>query len=479
MAGFIEEADRGQLSLLPGSLDDWVGKDNPVRVIDAFVDGLDLKKLGFETVEPLDIGRPGYHPSIHLKLYIYGYLYRVQSSRRLERECHRNLEVMWLLGRLAPDHKTIADFRKDNGAAIKKACGQFVELCRSLGLLSKGSVAIDGSKFKAVNNRDKNFTEAKVEKRRTQLEESVARYLAQLDTADRQEPSETIELKKTHLKEKLEKLKSEMDKLAAIEQQVLASPDKQISLTDPDSRSMATSGRGSGIVGYNVQIAVDTEHHLIVHHEVTNVGTDRAQLASTATAAKEALGVDKLEAVADRGYFNGEEIKACDDAGITVTLPKPMTSSAKSAGRFGKQDFVYKPQEDVYVCPAGEKLTYRFTAEEHGQKLRRYWTDACHTCPIKAQCTTGKERRITRWEHEGVVEAVQERLDKNPDAMRTRRETVEHPFGTMKMRMGATHFLCTTLPKVATEMALCVLTYNLTRVLNIVGVEKIMEAIAA
>jgi transposase len=479
MAGFIEEADRGQFSLLPGSLDDWVDKDNPVRVIDAFVDGLDLKKLGFDTVEPLDIGRPGYHPSVHLKLYIYGYLYRVQSSRRLERECHRNLEVMWLLGRLAPDHKTIADFRKDNGAAIKKVCGKFVELCRSLGLLSKGSVAIDGSKFKAVNNRDKNFTEAKVEKRRTQLEESVARYLAQLDTADRQEPSETIDLKKTHLKEKLEKLKSEMQKLEAIEQQVLASPDKQISLTDPDSRSMATSGRGSGVVGYNVQIAVDTEHHLIVHHEVTNVGTDRAQLASAATAAKEALGVDKLEAVADRGYFNGEEIKACDDAGITVTLPKPMTSGAKSAGRFGKQDFVYLADEDVYRCPAGEKLKYRFTAEEHGQKLHRYWTDACRTCPIKAQCTTGRERRITRWEHEEVVEAVQERLDKNPDAMRSRRETVEHPFGTMKMRMGATHFPCTTLPKVATEMALCVLTYNLTRILNIVGVEKIMEAIAA
>jgi transposase len=479
MAGFIEEADRGQLSLLPGSLDDWVGKDNPVRVIDAFVDGLDLKKLGFETVEPLDIGRPGYHPSIHLKLYIYGYLYRVQSSRRLERECHRNLEVMWLLGRLAPDHKTIADFRKDNGAAIKKVCGQFVELCRSLGLLSKASVAIDGSKFKGVNNRDKNFTQAKVEKRRTQLEESVARYLAQLDTADRQDPSDSIELKKTHLKEKLEKLKSEMQKLEAIEKQVLASPDKQISLTDPDSRSMATSGRGSGVVGYNVQIAVETEHHLIVHHDVTNVGSDRSQLASTATAAKEALGVQTLEAVADRGYFNGEEIKACDDAGITVTLPKPMTSGAKSAGRFGKQDFVYKPQEDIYVCPAGEKLTYRFTAEEHGQRLRRYWTDACHTCPIKAQCTTGRERRITRWEHEAVVEDVQKRLDKNPDAMRTRRETVEHPFGTMKMRMGATHFLCKTLPKVATEMALCVLTYNLTRILNIVGVAKIMEAIAA
>jgi transposase len=479
MAGYIEEADRGQLSLLPGSLDDWVDKDNPVRVIDAFVEALDLRGLGFETAEPLDIGRPGYHPSVHLKLYIYGYLYRVQSSRRLERECHRNLEVMWLLGRLAPDFKTIADFRKDNGPAIKRVCAQFVALCRRMGLLTKASVAIDGSKFKAVNNRDKNFTRAKVERRRTQLEQSVSRYLSQLDTADRQDPSETVELKKTHLKEKLEKLKSEMAKLEGIERQVEASPDKQISLTDPDSRSMATSGRGSGVVGYNVQTAVDTEHHLIVAHEVTNVGSDRSQLTNTATAAKEALGVDKLEAVADRGYFNGEEIKACDDAGITVTLPKPMTSGAKSAGRFGKQDFVYLAEENAYRCPAGEKLIYHYTNEENGQRLHRYWTNACHTCALKAKCTEGNERRITRWEHEAVVEAVQKRLDENPDAMRTRRETVEHPFGTIKMRMGATHFLCKTLPKVATEMALCVLTYNFTRVLNIVGVETMMAAIAA
>ena len=479
MAGFIEEVDRGQLSLLPGSLDDWVDKDNPVRVIDAFVDALDLKDLGFETAEPLGIGRPGYHPAIHLKLYIYGYLYRVQSSRRLERECQRNLEVMWLLGRLAPDFKTIADFRKDNGPAIKKVCARFVELCREMGLLAKASVAIDGSKFKAVNNRDKNFTKAKVERRRTQLEESVARYLSQLDTADRQEPSETVELKKTRLKDKLEKLKSELQKLETIGNQVAASPDGQISLTDPDSRSMATSGRGSGVVGYNVQTAVDTEHHLIVAHEVTNVGSDRSQLASTANAAKEALGVDKLEAVADRGYYNSTEIKACDDVGVTVTLPKPMTSGAKSAGRFGKQDFVYNPVDDVYRCPAGEKLTYRYTNVEDGKTMRRYWTNTCPKCPLKSKCTTGTERRIPRWEHEDVLEAAQKRLDDNPDAMRTRRETVEHPYGTIKMRMGATHFLCKTLPKVATEMALFVLTYNLTRVLNIVGVEKLMEAITA
>ena len=242
---------------------------------------------------------------------------------------------------------------------------------------------------------------------------------------------------------------------------------------------MATSGRGSGMVGYNVQAAVDTTNHLIVAHEVTNVGTDKAQLANVAGQAKEALHTDKLEAVADRGYFKGEEVLACEEAGITVTLPKPQTSGAKSKGRFGKQDFVYLPSEDAYRCPAGEKLKYYFTAEENGQQMRRYWTNACRTCPIKAQCTTAEQRRITRWEHEHVVEAVQERLDKNPDAMRVRRSTVEHPFGTLKMRMGATHFLMKTLPKVATEMALNVLGYNLTRMLNIVGTTALVAAIQA
>jgi len=281
MRRFIEEADRGQWTFLPESLDDWVCEDNPVRAIDAFVDALDLAELGFK-VEPAVTGRPSFHPSVHVKLYIYGYVNRVQSSRRLEREASRNLEVMWLLGRLVPDDKVIADFRKDNGPAIRKVCVQFVELCRRLGLLTKASVAIDGSKFKAVNNRDKNFTSGKVERRRKQLEESVARYLSQLDTADRQEPSEALAAKTAHLKEKIAKIGEEMKKLDAIEKQMLASPDRQISLTDPDSRSMATSGRGSGMVGYNVQIAVDTEHHLIVAHEVTNVGNDTAHLASMA-----------------------------------------------------------------------------------------------------------------------------------------------------------------------------------------------------
>jgi transposase len=479
MAGFVEGADRAQSTLLPECLDDWVDESNPVRFIDAFVDGLDLKALGFAGVDPSDTGRPAYHASVHLKLYVYGYLNRVHSSRRLEREAGRNLEVMWLLQRLAPDFKTIADFRKDNGPAIKKVCARFIEVCRKLDLLKTASVAIDGSKFKAVNNRDKNFTKAKVERRRKQLEESVSRYLSQLDTADLQEQTEAITLKTIRLKDKLEKLHSEMAKLDAMEKQMLASPDEQISLTDPDSRSMATSGRGSGVVGYNVQVATETEHHLIIAHEVTNVGSDRSQLAKVAKAAKEVLQVDKLEAVADRGYYHGEEIKACADASITVTLPKPLTSGAKSEGRFGKQDFAYLADEDVYRCPAGEKLRYYYTNEENRQKLRNYWTNACRHCALKPRCTSATPRRIKRWEHEHVLEAVQERLDRNPDAMRTRREVVEHPFGTIKMRMGATHFLMKTLPKVATEMALAVLGYNLTRVINIVGVARMMEAVRA
>src|SRR6266403_963915 len=461
MKRFVEGVDRGQSTLLPECLDEWVEESNSVRVVDTFVDALDLADLGFEGVEAAATGRPAYHPSVLLKLYIYGYLNRVQSSRRHEREAGRNLEVIWLLGRLVPDDKVIADFRKDNGPAIRRVCASFVNLCRQMGLLAKASVAIAG-KFKAVNNRDRNFTRGKIDRRRAQLEESVARYLSQLDTADRQEPSDVLVLKTTRLKEKLDKLKEEMGKLAAYEKQMLASPDGQISLTDPDSRSMATSGRGSGVVGYNVQVAVDTVNHLIVTRE-----------------AKAVLQVDKLEAVADRGYFNGEEILACEQAGICVTLPKPMTSGAKSEGRFGKQDFVYMPEEDVYRCPAGEKLKFYYANEEHGQKLRRYWTNACKTCAIKDQCTTGKERRITRWEHEHVLEAVQQRLDQDPQAMRRRRETVEHPFGTLKMRMGATHFLMKTLPKVASEMALSVLAYNLTRVMNIVGTRALLAAIRA
>ncbi len=479
MKRFVEGVDRGQSTLFPDRLEDWIGADNPVRVIDVFVDELDLGGLGFGRVEPLATGRPSYHPCALLKLYIYGYLNRVQSSRRLEREAGRNVEVMWLTGRLVPDHKTIANFRKDNGPAIRKVCARFVALCRQLDLFAEASVAIDGSKFKAVNTRDKNFTRAKMQRRLEQIEESVQRYLHQLDSADRQEPSVAHTMKTDRLNEKIAKLKTEMQRLTELEARMLATPDQQISLTDPDARSMATSGRGSGMVGYNVQAAVDTKHHLIVAHEVTNVGTDHSQLSAIAKQTKAALETETLDAVADRGYFSREEILACDRADITVTIPKPLTSGIKAKGRFGKQDFVYLAEEDVYRCPAGERLVYHFTNQENGLTLRRYWTNACQECAIKDQCTTGKERRITRWEHEHILEAIEQRLDEHPEKMRERRETVEHPFGTIKYWMGATHFQMKTLKRVGTEMALHVLAYNMKRVMAILGIGPLIAAISA
>ena len=479
MKRFIEGVDRSQSTLFPDRLEDWIGDDNAVRVVDVFVDELDLCVLGFGRVAPRATGRPSYHPSVLLKLYIYGYLNRVQSSRRLEREAGRNVEVMWLTGRLVPDHKTIADFRKDNGPAIRKVCARFVALCRRLELFADACVAIDGSKFKAVNSRDKNFTRAKMKRRMEQIEESVDRYLQHLDSADRQEPSLARTTKTDRLADKIATLKKEMQRLEELEIRMLGIPDRQISLTDPDARSMATSGRGSGIVGYNVQAAVDTKHHLIVAHEVTNVGTDRAQLSAMAKQTKAALETDKLDVVADRGYFSSLEILACDEDGITVTLPKPLTSGAAAKGRFGKQDFVYLAEDDVYRCPAGERLVYHYTNQERGLTLRRYWTTACRSCAIKHQCTTGKERRITRWEHEHILKDVQQRLDEHPEMMRTRRETVEHPFGTIKYWMGYTHFQMKTLKRVATEMALHVLAYNLKRVINIMGIRPLIAAMMA
>ena len=476
MKRFIEGEERCQVTLLPECLDDFIGEDNPVRVIDAFVDELDLHGLGFDATEPAATGRPSYHPAVLLKIYIYGYLNRLQSSRRLERETQRNIELMWLTGRLAPDFKTIADFRRDNGKGIRNVCRRFVELCRELKLFTQAMVAIDGSKFKAVNTRDRNFTPGKVQKRQEQIEESIKRYLDALDTADRTLPAAEFQAKAQHLKAKLKTMREQMRRMQQIEQALKIEPAGQISLTDKDARSMATSGRGSGIVGYNVQVAVDTKHHLIVAHEVTNEGHDRNQLAPMAIAARQAMGKAKLQAVADRGYYSGTQIKTCDDAGIAPMLPKPATSNAKAEGRFDKSDFIYIARADEYQCPAGQRAIYRYTREERGQQLRLYWSSACPQCPIKAQCTTGDYRHISRWEHEPVLEAAQRRLDKHPNAMTVRRRTVEHVFGTFKHWMGSTHFLMRTLSNVGTEMSLHVIAYNLKRLMGILGFARTIKA---
>jgi transposase len=476
MKRFIEGEDRSQVTLLPECLDDYIAEDNPVRVVDAYVEELDLQELGFEGAQPAATGRPAYHPAVLLKIYIYGYLNRIQSRRRLEREAQRNVELMWLTGRLAPDFKTIADFRRNNGPGIGNVCRRFIVLCRDLKLFSEALVAVDGSKFKAVNSRDRNFTPGKIDKRQQQIEESIQRYLDALETADRTQPPD-LEAKSERLKDKIDRLRRQMRQLDQTKEQLQTQPDGQLSLTDPDARSMTSHGKGTGVVGYNVQAAVDAKHHLIVAHEVTNVGSDRGQLSPMAQAARDAMGKTTLKAVADRGYYNAPQIKACHDAGIATILPKPTTSNAKAEGRFDKADFVYIARDDEYECPAGERAIYRFSREENGLLLRRYWSSACPQCPMKAQCTPSDYRRISRWEHEAVLEAVQRRLDKQPQAMTIRRRTVEHVFGTLKHWMGSTHFLTRTLANVTTEMSLHVLAYNLKRVMSILGIGKTVKAI--
>jgi transposase len=476
MKRFIEGESRTQSTLLPECLDDYIADTNPVRVVDVFVDELNLGHLGFDGVDPAATGRPGYHPAILLKLYIYGYLNRIQSSRRLEKECQRNVELMWLTGRLMPDFKTIARFRKDNGKAIRNVCRQFIVLCQRLGLFSEALVAIDGSKFKAVNNRDRNFTSAKLQRRMEEIESSINRYLIDLDTADRQEPV-IAKIRSERLQDKIAVLKEQMKALKEIEFHLNDTPDKQISLTDPDARSMKT--RGTGIVGYNVQTAVDAKNHLIVAHEVTNIGSDRDQLSTMAKQARAAMGAEELTVIADRGYFKGEEIVACHEAGIVAIVPKTSTSGAKADGRFDRADFIYDAGKNEYRCPAGQTLIWRYASIQVGLMQNRYWSSNCKQCAIKEKCTPGEQRRVTRWEHENVLETMQNRLDQAPDSMRIRRQTVEHPFGTLKLWMGSAHFLTKTMDRVSAEMGLHVLAYNMKRVMKILGAGALMDAMKA
>lgn len=472
---YIEGESREQRILFPEVLDDYISEDNVVRFIDAFVDGLEMEELGFDRSAPKETGRPPYDPRDILKLYIYGYLNRLRTGRTLERECQRNLELMWLMRKLRPDFKTIADFRKDNRKAFRGVFRQFVLVCKEMGLMGGELVAVDGSKFKAVNSGQKNFSQKKLEQRLKEIDKKVERYLEEMDRADKQENQNPVTAEE--LKEKIDKLKERKGRYEELLKELKASGKKQVSLTDPDSRAMALTPKGE--VSYNVQTAVDSKHHLIVEQDVTNEGLDNHQLLLMAQRSQEMLGQTDLHVVADMGYYNHEELKQCEEAGITPYVSRPIVSKNTARGLFGKEKFVYEADGDCYRCPAGERLTFRFESKERKQKkFRYYWTTACLGCPIKAQCTTNKKfRRLKRWEHEAVVERIEKRVGANPSIMKLRQQIVEHPFGTIKFWNDQRHFLMRGLEKVKGEFSLSTLAYDIKRAINVLGVKALVAAL--
>jgi transposase len=474
---YIEGESREQRILFPEILDDYIGEDNVVRFIDAFVDGLEIEELRFDRSAPKESGRPSYDPRDLLKLYIYGYLNRIRTGRRLERECQRNVELMWLMRKLRPDFKTIADFRKDNRTAFRGVFRQFVVLCKEMDLVGGELVAVDGSKFKAVNSGQRNFSQKKLQKRLKQIDQKVERYLDEMDRADQQEAPQN-DIHAEDLKQKIERLKARKGRYEELLKELKASGESQISLTDPESRAMALTPKGE--VSYNVQTAVDSKHHLIVEQEVSNEGLDNHQLYPMAQRIQQILGQKKLQVVTDMGYYNHEQLKQCEEGGITAYVSKPLVSKNTSRGLWGKEKFVYEADGDCYRCPAGERLTFRFQSKERKQKrFRYYWTTACLSCPIKPSCTTNKKfRRIKRWEYEEIAERTEQRVRANPQVMNQRKEIVEHPFGTIKFWDDQRHFLMKGLEKVKAEFSLSTLAYDIKRAVNIVGVKRLILATA-
>jgi transposase len=471
---YIEGESREQRVLFPEVLDDYISEDNLVRFIDAFVDGLEMEELGFDRTAPKETGRPPYDPRDLLKLYIYGYLNRVRTGRTLERECQRNVELMWLMRKLRPDFKTITDFRKDNRKAFRGVFRQFVLLCKGLGLVGGELVAVDGSKFKAVNSGQRNFSQKKLEERLKKIDEKVERYLDEMDRGD--EEGKDTEISAAELKQKIEKLKERKGRYEELLKELGASGQSQVSLTDPESRAMALTPRGE--VSYNVQTAVDQKHHLIVEQDVTNEGLDNHQLFTMAQKTQQMLGQDELQVVADMGYYNHEELKRCEEAGIKTYVSKPLVSKNTARGLFGKEKFVYEADGDCYRCPAKERLDFRFETQEGDKKFRYYWTKACPGCALKAQCTTDPRfHRIKRWEHEAVLERIEQRVNANTVILKLRKQLVEHPFGTIKFWNDQRHFLMRGLEKVKAEFSLSTLAYDIKRALNIVGVRGLIAAL--
>ena len=471
-------SERSQLLLLPEAVDDYVGADNPVRFIDAFVDGLDLEAAGFVRVTPKATGRPGYDPADLLKLYIYGYLNRVRSSRRLEAETHRNIEVIWLLRHLRPDFKTIADFRRDNRAAFRQVFREFVLLCRQLDLFGRELLAVDGTRIKAVNNKDRNFTRKKLKTSIKAADERLEDYLKRLDESDVQEDSTPGGGQTDNLEDKINAIRDRRDRLVGYLEELERSGEDQLSLTDPDSRAMAPGTKVG--VGYNAQIAVDTKHKLIVEQEVHSKVADMGLLAETAQAAKDILEVEKIDAVADGGYFKFEDIEACEKADIYAYVPKPVRGPAIREGLFHKDAFRHDPDDDVYVCPAGQRLEPRYKSKVRDNVTIEYVNRvACRSCPLRPRCTKGKFRKIQRYENEAVLDRMAARLAARPEVLNERRESVEHPFGTIKQWMNQGAFLMRRLENVRGEFSLTALAYNIRRAITILGVGALIAAIEA
>ena len=456
-------------------VDDYITKNNPVRFIDAFIDGLDIQELGFKYFETKETGRMPYNPADMLKLYIYGYLNKVRSSRRLEKSTYQNIELIWLLHKLHPDFKTIADFRKDNLQPIKQVCREFTLLCKRMNLFGCELIAIDGSKFSAVNSNQRNFTKNKLKKMIQNIDEQIEVYLKELDQGDQSEQSFNA-LSTEELNKKIGQLRTRKDEYQELQVRLDQSGDTQVSLTDPDSRMMKThTGRD---MAYNVQIVTDSKNKLIVDYEVTNDECDQKQLSAMTIKAKDLLGTEELSAVADAGYWERNNIKTCDEEKVDVYVPKPEKSHNKSQGFYTKSDFQYEPVNDCYHCPAGQTLIHRGVRKKNGFEEKVYTTSVCYQCPLKPKCSKNKQpRRIFRWVHEDVMEQLDRRMHDHPEMIKRRKGMVEHPFGTLKHWMDHGYFLMRGKPKVSAEMALSVLSYNLKRVLNIKDFKELMAAV--
>lgn len=481
----ISGRPREQLTLMPEAIEDYISESNPVRFLDAFVESLDTVALGFVHARLNATGRPPYNPKDLLKLYLYGYLNRIRSSRLLERETYRNLEVLWLLRGLTPDHWAINNFRKENGKPLRLVFKQFVKLCKKLELFSAELIAIDSTKFKASNARDRVKDRQQLDKSIARFQESINQYLDQLDhndaTDDTTEVSSPARLTKEQLQKKIATLRYEQHRLEEARTELVTSNEKHVSLTDPDCRLMKNQGKIQP--AYAVQTAVDAKHSLIVDYELTQDAADNNHLSSTASAAKESLGTETINACADAGYYDTVDLKTCEDHGITTYVPIPEQKVSKKTNvpqpAYYHDRFVYDPVTDTYRCPEGNTLHYyRTTQKDDGRRIRIYRTAACRHCPVRARCTiSARGRYIHRWEQEAVLDRLKQRLSTAPHIIKQRKAIVEHPFGTIKKVWGYETFLLRRKHKVAIETALMFFTYNLRRALNILGTKGLIAAL--